>query len=68
MTRGESIHDMTLLIDIIIAGLVLGGMYALIAHGAHAAVRRRAHHESVLWREPDRRCVRRALCFYTGWR
>ena len=45
-----------------LSGLTLGGMYALIAHGADAAIRRRAHHQPGLWRGPDRRVLSRAYC------
>ena len=51
-------------VDILLSGLVLGGMYALIAHGADAPVRRRAHHEPRLRRVPGRRRVRRLLALH----
>ena len=53
-----------LLLDIVLSDLVLGGMYALTAHGAHAPVRRGAHHESRLRRVPGRRGVLRLLAVH----
>ena len=48
-------------IEVILGGVILGGLYALVAHGIQPAIRRGAHRESRLWRVPDDRRLRGVL-------